>query len=228
MTFAELFCDHVAAAHDRQLGLISEIGDWDWSFAMDRGEMSFTKKKFLSTRRRSTTVQILGTESNQSRTWRWAWANPASNIPPHLLQSALELRRVGEREGIAELTEPDLDLDHVDGHRLALVASGLLGKPGYYRGPFDAGAMFVLLEDEAFRPKVERPSLRIATVFPQVISTFEVPDHRRALVSYLRSYDFEVAEAAGVVSASSKQSGDTLVTTFDEPGRVANMKVQAG
>ena len=43
------------------------------------------------------------------------------------------MRGYGGSAGIPELTEATFPLDRADGHRLALLASGLTGRP-YYRG----------------------------------------------------------------------------------------------
>jgi len=125
------------------------------------------------------------------------------------------------------LVEPQFEMgDHVNGHMLSLVASGLLKKPAYYRGPYDGGAAFMLLEDPSFRAPAGRPVPRISTVFMQVIETFEIADQRRALIAYLRSRRYRVVEEPGRLKGIGS-GGEEVEAAFDELGRVASLRERA-
>ena len=134
-------------------------------------------------------AQILGTESHETNTWLWAWANTGSNLPFALIQASLQMKQLGEQQQIPELTEPQIPLtDEINGHVLSMIASGVCDADAYYRGPYDGGAAFLLIKDAKFPPSKEPPLARLAHFFPQAISAFSIPDHRLALTSYLDQY----------------------------------------
>jgi hypothetical protein len=134
-----LFCRHVAASFDKQLHLADFVGVLDWHFDVATGLLSFGEAYHWQ-------AQILGTETHDNQTWLWAWANQASNIPPQLLGAALAMRLLGEHHHTPELTEAQLSLGGVNGHFLALLASGICRANAYYRAPYDGGAAFSSLK----------------------------------------------------------------------------------
>lgn len=170
-------------------------------------------------------AQLLGTESESSNTWLWAWANTESNIPDHLLVASLSLKDYGEQHGIPELTQSELPLDQIDGHTLALLASGLCDANAYYRCPYDGGALFVLIMDENFPKDPTPPLQRIASVFPQAIASLDIPDHRLALTGYLDHYGLAHEQDGDKIVA--KENGEVMLTAaFDKQGRLTNLVVK--
>lgn len=172
---------HRFASFDKQLHLANLVGEQGWHLDLSTGLLSFGNGYIWH-------VQILGTESDQDRTWLWAWANEGSNIPPSHLQAALRMKALGEEQQIPELTTPILQLGDIDGHRLAMIASGVCQANAYYRCPYESGSAFVLIQDERLPKPPEPPLARIALVFPQGISAIEIPDHRLARLGDLDFY----------------------------------------
>jgi hypothetical protein len=202
------FCRHAAFSFDKQLHLAELVDGLDWHFNMTSGLLSFGQHLHFR-------VQILGTESDHDHTWLWAWANEGSHIPPELLQASLQMKALGEEQQIPELTTPLLQLGDIDGHTLAMIASGVCQANAYYRCPYDGGAAFVLIQDESFPKSTEPPLVRIASVFPQAISSIEIADHRLALIGYLEHYGLVGQDEEGklVVKADGQA---VLVAAFDE------------
>lgn len=203
---------------DKQIQLADLISELPWHFDTATGLLSFGPRQHWQS-------QLLGTVSQASNTWLWAWANTASNIPAHLLIASFALKAYGEQHGIPELTTPQLPLDQIDGHTLALLASGICEANAYYRCPYEGGALFVLIMDETFPKCTDPPLQRIATVFPQAIASLEIPDHQLALRGYLDSYGLahEVVGNQIVV----KEGGEPVLTaTFDEQNRLTNLEVR--
>ncbi len=215
-SFQDLFAQHVATAMARQLALADLLGPRDWQVDLAAGTATFGDDLRLE-------IQLLGSESHLGGTWLWAWANAESNLPPALLHLGGWLRDYGTQVGVPELTEASFPLDRADGHRLALLASGLTGRP-YYRGPYDGGALFFHLEgvpDAVLAPVTPERAL---TVLSQVIQSFEVP-HRTAAVAFLHQQGWQVDESpAGVLAQH--PDGTHLKITFDDHGRIANLATQ--
>jgi hypothetical protein len=195
--FEDLFSRHVFMAMARQTALADLIGERDWSVDLGAGAVTFgTDLRFP--------IQLLGSESHGDGTWLWAWANEASNLPPALLQLCGWMRGYGQNAGIPELTEATFPLDRADGHRLALLASGLTGRP-YYRGPYDGGALFFHLDDV---PQQEVTPERAVTVISQTISAFPI-DHRIAVVGFFEQLGWPVDHTDyAEVMAPGRAAGD--------------------
>ncbi|MEU4788814.1 DUF6882 domain-containing protein [Micromonospora tulbaghiae] len=212
-TFDRLFAEHVGTGLARQLALADLLGERDWQLDLPDGTATFGND--LRYR-----IQLLGTESHDDGTWLWAWANEASNLPPALLHLAGWLREYGHRQGVAELTAPTFPLQRADGHRLALLASGLTGRC-YYRGPYDGGAVFFHLDDAP--PQITAPVRpeRVLTVLTQVLQSFPV-EHRVAVESFLHQQGWRLDRAPTSVTAQDR-GGSVLRVDFDAMGRVSNM-----
>ena len=85
-------------AFDRQLLFADLIGDLPWAYELQAGIVSFGDPF-------SWQAEVLGTESEESSTWLWAWANDASTIPKQQQAASLKLKALDREHGIAELTD---------------------------------------------------------------------------------------------------------------------------
>lgn len=212
-----LCVQHVAKSFSKQLQLGAVVGNHDWTFDVSTGTLSFGNKHHWH-------AQLLGTESNETNTWLWAWANTGRNLPPALIQASLQMKQLGEQQNLPELTQPQLPLTaDINGHVLSMIASGVCDADAYYRGPYEGGAAFLLIKDDKFPRSKEHPLARLAHVFPQAISAFAIPDHRLALTSYLDGCGVgHVNEGNAVIV---KEGRETLLTaTFDEQNRLTKLE----
>ena len=220
--FEGLFADHAAASFDKQLHLDAVLGEHDWKLDLEGGTIEFASGRFFR-KRRSYAVQIAGTESFATGTWRWAWASP-DPFPARLVAAADRIRALGTEAGVAELREPEVTLAGRDAHVFAMIASGLARASAYHRAPDDTGAAWVLLPDPTLALVPDRPAARVVEIFPRFLATFEVRDHRRALVAYLAHHGFRVSQdGAALVGRSAKE---TLCATFDAAGRFSGIETR--
>ena len=194
-----LFLQHGAASYDKQLYLQAMLGKARWSFALDEGVLAFVQPHQEPLQ---LSVQLLGTESAETHTWLWAWANPDSGIHTRLLKSSQDLRAFGEREGVPELHTPQLPLSsQINGGRMAAIACGVARAACFFRVAYPGGLLFMLIKDAAYKRSVMHPLRRIAQVFPRFVAQNEVSDARAAFVSYLQFYRLKVEEDAQRVTA---------------------------
>nr|BFE63096.1 hypothetical protein GCM10020063_076220 [Dactylosporangium thailandense] len=213
-TFEQLFAQHVATGMARQLALADLIGERDWQLDLSTGQATFgTDLRY--------DIQLLGTESHSDETWLWAWANEASNLPPDLLRLCAWLREYGAEEQVAEFLTPGFPLAQADGHRLALVAGSLTGRP-YYRGPYDGGAVFFHLEGTPAQLSAPVRPERALTVLQQVISAFPL-DHRTTARSFFEQQTWGVDEAADSMIVQHPE-GTTIRISFDDLGRISKIE----
>jgi hypothetical protein len=209
---------YVASSFDKQLQLAHLVGEVSWQLSLDSGLLSVGNRYCWR-------IELLGTLSESDGTWLWAWANDASNIPAHLLVASLAFKAYGEQHGIPELTTPQLPLDQIDGHTLALFASGICEANAYYRCPYEDGALFLLIMDDTFPKCTDPPLQRVATVFPQAIASLEIPDHKLALTGYLDHYSLSYEQDGDKIVV--KENGEAALTaTFDEQNRMTNLEAK--
>ena len=137
------------------------------------------------------------------------------------------MKAFGEQYGISELLLSEILLNEIDGPTLTLIASGICEANAYYRCPYEGGALFVLILDDDF-PKCTDPLLqRIATVFPQAVASFDIPDHKLALTGYLDHYNLSHEKDGDKIIA--KVNGEAALTaTFDEQNRLTNLVPRPG
>lgn len=218
-SFQAFFEDHAAASLEKQLALADLIGEAGWQLDLALGTISFGATL-------SFPVQILGSESQYSNTWLWAWANTQSNLPAAQVQAARRIRDLGLREHIDEFTEASVSLEQLTGHQIALVATGIIGADAYYRGPYAGGAIFVLLEAPIVRQHVDGSTLHLIKVFNQLISLFPM-DHRRALKAYLRHRRYTPVETAVGIEAVGVD-GAVIRASFDSHGRLVKLTTSTG
>eukprot|EP01116_Phalansterium_solitarium_P016011 TRINITY_DN3616_c0_g3_i1.p1 TRINITY_DN3616_c0_g3~~TRINITY_DN3616_c0_g3_i1.p1 ORF type:complete len:224 (-),score=47.93 TRINITY_DN3616_c0_g3_i1:232-903(-) len=209
-SFQELLDDHAIAAFDRQLHLADLIGDRPWDADIDAGTISFGNDLVYH-------ADVLGTQSDVSQTFIWAWDHPIR--PPHK-ELAERVRAAGERLGVAELVQRQVEVtNRVNGHTLAMVAVGLADANAYYRCPYDQGAAFLLIRDDKFpKPVPQHPLLHATSVISQAIMQVDL-NHRRAIKAYALTAGLEVEED-GPDSLALRHGHEQAVATFDNRGRL--------
>lgn len=218
--FHDLLLQNYIASWDKQIQFslwLKEHGNPDWDFDMGTGQLSFGDAISLD-------VQLLGTEGTASRTWLWAWANTMSNVPPKLLEAANALRQYGEEQNIPELTTASLPLDEeIHGHHISMVASALLQADIYYRGPYQGGAMFLLVQDPKFPLQVLNTPEHLVTVITQFAASIQT-DNLRLLVSYyLEACKLEVTAIDDVVTGKFGD-GSYIDVIFEGDNRLQEVK----
>jgi hypothetical protein len=201
MNLNTLFLQHVAASYDKQMALGDLIGGNPWQFDMGTQSLTFGSKLRFR-------IQVIGTESTHSNTWLWGWANEASGIPAPMLKASETLQALGRQHNIREFTQVSFPLsDEVNGHILSMIASGVCNGDAYYRGPYDGGALFMLIRDDRYPHQTINPANRVSTLFPQLIATMPISNHRVAFLHYLEFYLAKVSDSGAAITGefSNKQ-----------------------
>jgi hypothetical protein len=229
MDFDTLFLRHGAASFDKQIYLQAQFGQAGWAFDLNSGVLAFRRPHEAPLQ---LAVQVLGTESEDVRTWLWSWANE-SGMPPTLTASALQLKALGEAEGIRELATPELPITpQVNAQRICLVASGVLRASAYFHAPYPRGALYLLIKDPRYKRSVTRPIRRVVRAFPMFLAEHVVADQRAAFLSYLEFYRLKVTEAGRRVVATGSAPrtlkgvgvSERLVAEFDQRNRLVRLQ----
>jgi hypothetical protein len=216
--FKSLFTKHCAMSYDKQLQLADALGDaGNWELDLPTGKLSFAGGTTLN-------VELLGTEALPEATWLWSWTNATDVLPANIMQAALEVRAFGEANGISEFTDGMLNVDdRLNGHHLAMMAMMLTEAQGYYRAPFDGGALFLLITGKQLPTSEQAPIQRIAHVFPQMIQSIRIENHKEAFIHYLEAYSLQIKESGTAVFGLYEDDETRIHAEFDDKQRLAKL-----
>lgn len=215
----DLMIRYGAIAWEKQLFLSEQLGENppSWQFTMSDGKLRFEDKFAFD-------IQLLGTESEATQTFLWAWSNDASNIPDALLTAANELKKKLADDEIFTNADPFPTNEQTNGHRLAMIASTVLGANAYYRGPYEGGALYMLIFDDAFPQDTRKPIQRIATGFAQFIQSVQIFDHKQALRYYAQAHQLNISTSEeGKHLILEQADGERLQASFDVQNRLTQI-----
>ena len=210
-----LLVEHGVYSLEKQELLHDYLGDHRWDLDLEQHTVDFGLGRILR-------PQILGTTSDSSGTWLWAWAN--ESLPRPMVVASEALHASLEAAGVSLLREAEAPLDDAGAHVVGMVASGLLQADGYYLAHHSAGAVLLLLADPALASLRTSDLTHVSSFFTSFISSWEIADQQAALVSYLRAKGLAVREEGAVVSAR-HPDGRCVRGCFDELRRLVELDV---
>lgn len=204
---------------EKQDKLALLLGDYTYILDIDAGKIRFNDNLDFS-------VQVLGTESDNTLIWLWAWADEQTDeVPEDLLQASRELRGWGLKEGVQEFTLPSVDLDRADGHVLSMIASGICQASCYHRDPYEGGSAFFLLYGKLIEAQPSFDLSRLLRRFLDLISRYDI-NHRNVLLSYLHIRGLSPVEKGSTITFE-LDSGERLSAEFDNAGHLTLLNGQA-
>ena len=114
------------------------IGASGWNVDVRNRRIKFGENEF--------DCGIIGSESYQSNTWLWGWANTESGVPEICFAPSRRAKR--NFPECAEFSTGKFMLDEIHtGHNLSMITVSVSEKNAcYYRCPYDGGALFVQIE----------------------------------------------------------------------------------
>jgi hypothetical protein len=217
--FTEYIEQYALTSLEKQDKLALFLGDHTYVLDLDSGKIRFNNDLEFS-------FQVLGTESDNTLIWLWAWADEQTDeVPADLLQASRELRGWGLREGVQEFTRPSVDLDRADGHVISLIASGICQASCYHRDPYEGGSAFFLIYDKLIDAQPFFDLSRLSHRFLDLISRYDI-NHRNTLLSYLRIRGLSLEEK-GFTITSELDSGERLSAEFDDAGHLTLLNGEA-
>ena len=138
-SFKVLLSKYGALALDKQENLSELIGETEGELDIEKGLLTFGDIEFP--------VQILGFYMQDSKQWSWAWDNEEI-FGEDFIQSAKEIKAIGDEFDIEAFTTPMLNADFNDCHTLAMTATGILKMDAYYGISEDGLDIFVLIKSD--------------------------------------------------------------------------------
>ena len=118
-------------------------GHWArWNYDLDAATLTFSEAGVPHVIAR---IQAIGSTSNASKTWLWAWAN--ESLPSKVTVNVQEVRKFGRDQGVTQLTESTLPDDEYLGWAMTAIAADIIGAKGAYRCPSEHGFLYVVFTD---------------------------------------------------------------------------------
>lgn len=204
--------------------LLKPLDPWRWEVDLLESRLSFVNESD-DTKRRDTTIELIGSVAPGPRSTLWGWAHPQGSET-----GAAALIR---DSGAPGLDQPELafsaDYDGSDvenwiaeqAHRLGQAAVAVAGNRAYYSAPTGGGSRAVFLLD------VDLPRVSVADFLGHVMTILSsgLLDARTAIWFAAQTYGWNVEWTAEDYSAAtmSDDSG-SMKLTFDEAGRVTGLE----
>lgn len=211
-SFQTIFTKYGALALDKQESLAKLIGDEIGNLNIEKGTISFGDELEFP-------IQIIGTLSSESNKWNWAWDNENVGLPENLIKEAIEVKKIGEKHDIAQLTTNIFDADILEAHIIAMVVSGIMDDDAYYAADFDGIEFFVTIKSD----KIPRDDTieRFINVYDRFHKEFDVKP-RLAFETYtkFRGYDYKEKEEFSVA----KMGESRVIVGFTDRGNVTHIQ----
>jgi hypothetical protein len=199
---------------EKQEKLAHLLGEYSMELDFESGIIRFTDGLEFP-------FQVLGTESDNSLTWLWAWAGEQTEVPDDLMRSSLQMRAWGEQEGIPECTRPSVDLNKADGHFFSLIASEVCGASCYYQDAYEGGGLFLLLFGHAIDQQPDFTVAGLTRQFSSLLSLYDF-NHRNAFRSYFSMKKLSFTEHASFI-VTELESGEDVRANFDSAGKLISI-----
>jgi len=144
--FNELIQQSLVYIENKQKELV-ELYDLDSysrvEYDQDSGTMTFseegTQQKVMAR------FQVVGTYSDDSKTWLWAWDNPY--LLDKTTEESIKIKEFGEQNKIQKLTDPKWEASLQDAWEMTALAAQFLQAKGVQIIPSDDIRAFVILMD---------------------------------------------------------------------------------
>ncbi|WP_163406948.1 DUF6882 domain-containing protein [Flavobacterium ajazii] len=205
---------HGALALEKQRNFFEITGGLSWNVDMDKEEITFGDSITFP-------IQVLGSFSHSSETWLWLWENKAGGYAESVMKQALLLKQYGEENNIDLLSIGKFDAVQNDLHLIGMIATEMFNGSGYYLGNYGQGTMVVTIKSDVIDKVESEEFSRILTVFPELISTFEIQNHKNAFTNYLTQKGYELTSNGNEVNAEKNRKVITAV--FNENNLLTNL-----
>jgi len=186
-SFKDLVDKNAGLSFEKQQNFNDLTGSLAWNINLNTATLTFGNLDFP--------IEVIGSLSFNDYSWMWGWANTKSGIPENLLNSSLNIKKIGEEKQIEEFTKGHFSVEEGFEHKMGIVASGLLKSDAYFCANYGQGTMVLTLKSDKI-PRIDENKLeKVLTTFPQLISAVDL-DHKKAFKNYLidRGFQLKISE----------------------------------
>lgn len=117
---------------------VGEHARWDWY--QETGKLIFSHDGEPVV---ECDIDFVGTFSNVSDTWMWAWAN--SSFPENIKTKSRQVRATGDEDGFLKLASAIWSATPVDGWEMTAIMAKEIDAIGAYRTPDENGFVYMVV-----------------------------------------------------------------------------------
>ena len=208
-SFDDMVEQNAGLSFEKQMLFGEVIGSSAWELDMGKGSIFFGALEFP--------IQIIGSLAFNNNSWMWGWANTQSGMPENLLVQSIQLKEIGEKQNVKELTDGHFNVDEGFEHKIGMMACGIFKSKSYYCANYGQGTLVVTIDDSKI-PEIDENKLeRVLTNFPQLINGIEL-NHKNAFINYLIDRNFKLKISENTIEGL--KNNKVLVAEFDELDRL--------
>ena len=218
VTIQELYNQSIALSLEKQEIFDELVKDLGWSCDMLEGKVTFGDDKVFD-------IQVLGTYSENEKSWLWAWANNQSGIPEKFLQTSQAVQALGKAYNIEDFIAPKLEMDSDPGIYFATIASVMAKESCYLALPFKGITVYVTITSDEVESEVRTAPALLCSHFTFIVANYSFP-HKYSLYFYLKNKGYEVELPGNNIIA--QKGEDQILGIFDLKGRlmkISNSKI---
>ena len=210
----EYFEQYALVSLEKQEKFDRLVGEHFAEFDIDAGILKIDHELALP-------FQVLGTQSDNTLTWLWAWSEEHADVQPDLTTAATQLKEWGLENGIEEFCVPEVDIERADGMMISLIAAEVCKASCYYRDSYEGGAVFVLLSGAGIDRQPPFELSGFLRSFTDLASRYDL-NHRNVVRSYLRMKGLPLVED-GAMIIGKLESGEEIRMEFDGSGGILSL-----
>lgn len=211
-TFKVVLSKYGALGLDKQDNLSEFIGEKTGDLDIEKGIITFEDIELP--------IQILGFFSEELNQWSWAWDNESIGFDDNIIQSARQIKAIGDEFNIPEFNSPVISADITACHTLAMTAVSVLNLDGYYAIPEDGLAIFVAIESDLIEENNSVDKFRV--IFATFQKNFRIYP-KIAFESYtkLKGYIYKPHDDFAVAKIGESR----IIVGFTERGNVTHIQM---
>lgn len=213
-TINEYFEQFALISLEKQAKFERLIGEHFAEFDLDAGILKINNDLALP-------YQVLGTQSDNSLSWLWAWSEEHAEFQPEQLIAAMQLKEWGSENDLEEFSMPAVDIERADGMMLSLIAAEVCKASCYYRDAYEGGSVFVLLAGAGIDRQPPFELTGFLRAFTELVSRYDL-NHRNVLRSYFPMKGLSFVEDGDMITGK-LESGEELRMTFDGSGNLMTL-----
>lgn len=211
-SFKVVLSKYGALALDKQENLSELIGDKIGDLDIEKAVISFDDIELP--------VQILGFYAEEANQWSWAWDNESIGFDDAVIQSARQMKAIGDEFDIPEFYSAVISADFNACHTLAMASISVLDLDGYYAVSEEGLDIFVAIDSDLVEENNSVEKFR--DTFATFQKNFKVYP-KIAFESYtkLKGYGFKAHDDFAVAKIGESR----IIVGFTERGNVTHIQM---
>ncbi|WP_343330427.1 DUF6882 domain-containing protein [Polaribacter staleyi] len=210
VTIQELYNQSFVVSTEKQEIFGEMVEGLGWSCDMLEGTLTYGDDKVFD-------IQVIGTYSENEKSWLWAWANTQSGIPEKFLQTALAAKAIGEAYQIEDFVTSKKEFSSDPGVYFSTIISAMAKESCYVPLTFKGLTVYVTITSAEADSKARTVPALICSHFTKVAANYTFP-HKYSLYFYLKGKGYEVELPGNNIVA--KNGDDQILGIFDLKGRL--------